>query len=120
LLWRLVLQELLGLCSGGQGDPARCSRLPPVGRLDLGCFYIYSEVCMSIKVGDKVRTGVYVMGEWKPMASGFVVAQSCDGSVSDVDIGSLHGAAPWIHKEVTSHLRLMPMLRADGGEDISL
>jgi hypothetical protein len=28
-------------------DPARCSRLPLDGRLDLGCFYIYSEVCVK-------------------------------------------------------------------------
>ena len=75
---------------------------------------------MSIRVGDKVQTGVYVFGEWKPMQTGFVVAQSFDGSTSDVDIMSHHGGAPWVIKEATHHLRLVPMMRADGGEDIPL
>jgi hypothetical protein len=59
----------------------------------------------SIKVGDTVTTGVYVLGEWKGMQQGVVVSQSSDGSVSDVDVMSLHGGQPWIRKEVTSHLR---------------
>jgi hypothetical protein len=61
---------------------------------------------MNIQVGDIVRTGVYVMGEWKPSYLGVVVSQSADGSVSDVDVGSIHKCAPWIHKTITSQLRL--------------
>lgn len=61
----------------------------------------------GIKVGDMVRTGVYVNGEWRPSYSGRVVNMSFDGSVSDVDVMSHHGGRPWIHKEQTSHLRLM-------------
>ena len=44
----------------------------------------------EIKVGDKVRVGV---------------SQSVDKSVSGVDMMSLHGGAPWVRQEVTSHLR---------------
>jgi hypothetical protein len=58
----------------------------------------------SIKVGDIVTTGVYVLGEWKEMQQGVVVSQSSDGSVSDIDVMSLHGGQPWIRKEATSHL----------------
>lgn len=60
---------------------------------------------MTIKIGDKVVTGVFVLGEFKPVYTGIVVAQTGDGTVSDVDVGSLHGCRPWIHKENTSHLR---------------
>ena len=59
----------------------------------------------AIKVGDMVRTGVYVCGEWRACNSGQVVAQSQDGTVSQVDIGSPHGCAPWTYTEATSHLR---------------
>ena len=62
---------------------------------------------MSIRVGDKVQTGVYVMNEWRGCATGFVVAQSFDGTVCDVDIMSHRGGAPWITKERTDHLRLV-------------
>jgi hypothetical protein len=72
----------------------------------------------GIKVGDKVQCGVYVLNEWRPMHSGFVVSQSSDGSISGVDIMSHHGGAPWVHQEQTSHLRKVPMFRADGGEKI--
>lgn len=58
-----------------------------------------------IKVGDRVRTGVYVAGKWRPMSIGIVVSQSNDGSVSNVDIMSLHGGAPWVTAERTDHLR---------------
>ena len=58
-----------------------------------------------ILVGDRVRTGVFVLGAWQPMSIGDVVAQTPDGTVSDVDVMSLHGGQPWIHKEATSHLR---------------
>lgn len=59
----------------------------------------------EIKVGDKVRVGVYVLNEWRPMGTGIVVSQSSDKSVSGVDMMSLHGGAPWVRQEVTSHLR---------------
>lgn len=62
----------------------------------------------SIKVGDRVRTGVYVIGEWHPMSLGIVVAVSTDGSTAMVDVMSLHGGAPWLRTEMTSHLRLEP------------
>lgn len=63
---------------------------------------------MNIKVGDRVRTGVYVCNEWKPMHLGIVTSQSNDGTLSNVDIMSLYGGAPRIHLEQTSHLRLEP------------
>lgn len=59
----------------------------------------------EIKVGDMVRLGVYVLGEWRPSYTGRVVQQSSDGTVSHVDVMSHHGGRPWIHFEVTSHLR---------------
>ncbi len=62
----------------------------------------------QITIGSRVRTGVYVCGEWVPMWLGVVIAQSSDLSTSQVDSGSLHGAAPWVHWESTSHLRLDP------------
>lgn len=58
-----------------------------------------------INVGDMVRCGVYVGGEWRPMQSGRVVSQSSDGSVSHVDIGGPHGCAAWVQPEVTANLR---------------
>jgi hypothetical protein len=59
----------------------------------------------AIKVGDKVETCVWVCNERRPVNVGYVVAMSFDGSISDVDVGSWCGCAPWIHKEVTAHLR---------------
>lgn len=59
----------------------------------------------GIKVGDMVQTGVYVAGEWRAGNRGRVIAQSFDGSVSQVDIGSPHGCAPWTYTEATNHLR---------------
>ena len=58
-----------------------------------------------MQIGDKVKTGVYVLNEWKPMHTGIVVEQSSDRTLSEVDIMSLHGGAPWIHTERTDHLR---------------
>lgn len=58
-----------------------------------------------IELGDKVKTGVYVLDEWKPMYTGIVVDQSFDRTISQVDVMSLHGGAPWIHAERTDHLR---------------
>ena len=60
---------------------------------------------MTITIGSKVQCGVYVCGEFKPTHVGIVVSQTFDGSVSDVDIGSLHGCSPWIRKESTTHLQ---------------
>lgn len=58
-----------------------------------------------IKVGDKVRTGVYVCGEWKPMWLGMVTGMSHDGTLASVDVGTMHGCAPRVHTEQVSHLR---------------
>lgn len=63
---------------------------------------------MAIKIGDKVMTGVFVAGEFVPMHPGIVIAQTPDGSISDVDVMSLHGGRPWIHKEITAHLQPIP------------
>jgi hypothetical protein len=57
-----------------------------------------------VQIGDKVKTGVYVLGEWMPMYIGIVVDQSIDQTISKVDVMSLHGGAPWIHAERTDHL----------------
>ena len=59
-----------------------------------------------IKVGDTVKTGVYVLGQFKPMHTGVVVHQSDDRSVSWVDVGSLRGCQPWLRIEVTSQLHI--------------
>lgn len=59
----------------------------------------------EIKIGDKVETGVFVLGEWKPLYAGIVIDQSTEGSLSKVDIMSLHGGAPWIILKETSNLR---------------
>jgi hypothetical protein len=61
----------------------------------------------EIKVGDMVRCGVYVLGEWRQSYLGRIVQQSSDGAVSHVDVMSHHGGSPWIHFEQTSHLRKM-------------
>lgn len=60
---------------------------------------------MKIKVGDFVQCGVYVLSKWCPTQKGIVVAQSPDGTVSDVDVMKHHGGRPWIHKESTAQLR---------------
>lgn len=59
----------------------------------------------DIKVGDKVRTGVYVVGEWEPMHLGIVTAISNDGTLANVDVMSLHGGKAWIRTEQIAHLR---------------
>ena len=61
-----------------------------------------------IKVGDTVRTGVYVCGEWRPMWLGKVGGISNDGTLASVDIGTMHGCAPNVHTEQISHLRREP------------
>ena len=62
----------------------------------------------EIKVGSVVRTGVYVIGEWRPMWLGTVTGISNDGTLATVDVGSMHGCAPNVHLEQISHLRLEP------------
>jgi hypothetical protein len=51
-----------------------------------------------IKIGDRVRCGVYVMGEWKPMHIGIVTRDHGDGTY-DVDRMSPHGGRPWVERE---------------------
>lgn len=70
----------------------------------------------QIRLGDKVRTGVFVNGEWRPGSPGFVVSQTADGSISGVDIMSLHGGAPWVLQERTDHLRKEPVASKLGDE----
>lgn len=70
----------------------------------------------NIQVGDRVRTGVSVCGEWQPMAEGIVKWVSADGSIADVDVMSLHGGAPWIRTEATSSLRKEPSAAQPAGE----
>lgn len=60
---------------------------------------------MRIQVGDRVRTGVYVCGEWVPMTLGVVTSISGDGTLANVDVMGLHGGRPWIRLEQVSHLR---------------
>ena len=59
----------------------------------------------ALKVGDMVRTGVHVCGDWLASNEGRIVAQSTDGSVSEIDVMSHRGGAPWIRFEATSDLR---------------
>jgi hypothetical protein len=61
----------------------------------------------KIRVGDKVRIGVYVCGEFKPMGLAIVV-EDVDAQLCKVDKMSLHGGAPWITLEQKSHLRKEP------------
>jgi len=68
----------------------------------------------DIRVGDKVETCVYVCGERRPMNRGMVVR--VHSGYCDVDIGSLHGCAPWVVGEVTSHLRKIENTTPSGGE----
>lgn len=59
----------------------------------------------AIKAGDRVRTGVYVCNEWRPMWLGEVTSISADGSLATVDIGSMHGCAANMILEATWDLR---------------
>lgn len=56
--------------------------------------------------GKKVETCVYVNGERIPMRTGIVTRDDDSGCV-EVDIGSLHGCAPWKVLEDRSHLRVI-------------
>lgn len=53
--------------------------------------------------GKRVETCVYVLGKRVPMRTGIVTRDNDDG-VCEVDIGSLHGCAPWLVLEDKSHL----------------
>lgn len=55
-----------------------------------------------MKIGQRVWTGVYVLGKWQRMALGVIVA--IHSGYYDVDVMSLHGGAPWI----TSHTYIEP------------
>lgn len=57
-------------------------------------------------VGKLVETCVYVCGERIPMRQGIVTRDDESGSC-EVDIGSLHGCAPWLVFENKSHLRVV-------------
>lgn len=59
----------------------------------------------NMKVGDVVRTGVYVCGEFRPMWLGTVVDISNDEALALVDTGTMHGCARRAHWEQISHLR---------------
>ena len=56
-----------------------------------------------MKIGDKVQTGVYVLGEFKPTYTGVIVSR-IDSQLVKVDVGSLHGCSPWTRIEQESHL----------------
>lgn len=58
----------------------------------------------EIRVGDKVRIGVYVLGEFKPMSLAIVV-EDVDAQLCKVDKMSLHGGASWVTLEQKSYLR---------------
>jgi hypothetical protein len=58
----------------------------------------------EIRVGDKVRIGVYVCGEFRPMSLAIVV-EDIDSQLCRVDKMSLHGGAPWITIEQKAYLR---------------
>ena len=57
------------------------------------------------KVGDRVRTGVYVCGEWKGCELG-IVTRVVDSGTIEVDVMSLHGGRPWIKLERADHCQL--------------
>ncbi len=57
-------------------------------------------------MGKKVETAVFVCGERKPMRQGIVVEDNDTGTCK-VDVGSLHGCAPWILLEDKAHLRVI-------------
>lgn len=68
----------------------------------------------QINVGDRVRIGVWVCGEWKPMSLGVVTAISNDSTLASVDVMSLHGGRPWVRTEQIGHLRKEePIRRTD-------
>lgn len=56
----------------------------------------------QFKFGDKVQTGVFVCGEFKPTFVG-IVTRVIDDQLIEVDVGSLHGCQPWKKIEQSSH-----------------
>jgi hypothetical protein len=56
--------------------------------------------------GKRVETCVYVCGERIPMREG-IVTRDDDSGACEVDIGSLHGCAPWLVLEAKAHLRVI-------------
>jgi hypothetical protein len=56
------------------------------------------------KIGERVKVGVYVCGEWRSMHTA-VVVRTIDSQLIEVDRMSLHGGAPWLSIEQISHCR---------------
>jgi len=55
------------------------------------------------RIGDMVQTGVFVLNEWVPMASGRIVDDH--GGYFDVDVMSHHGGAPWVTQHTYAQVR---------------
>lgn len=58
----------------------------------------------TLKVGDTVQVIGYVCGKQYKAHLATIAWLSDDGSVAKTDRGSLHGRAPWLTYEATSHL----------------
>lgn len=56
--------------------------------------------------GKQVETCVFVNGERIPMQRG-IVTRDDESGACEVDIGSLHGCAPWLVLENKAHLRVV-------------
>ena len=57
-----------------------------------------------MKIGDHVQCGVYVCNEFRATSRGIIV--SLHSGYAEVDIGSLHGCAPWILQQTFADLRM--------------
>lgn len=55
------------------------------------------------QIGERVRTGVYVCGEFRPMVDGIIVA--VHNGYCDVDVMSFRGGAPWVRSYTYGELR---------------
>ena len=55
----------------------------------------------DIVVGDMVRLGIWVCGEWQPMQLGKVV--TTQGGFIEADVMGIHGGAPWIFSSSVFH-----------------
>ena len=64
----------------------------------------------EIKVNDKVETAVFVCGKRQPTGIG-IVTRLLSAGCCEVDIGSLHGCAPWLRYESTGLLNKVPSNR---------
>ena len=62
-----------------------------------------------MNIGDKVVTGVFVLGKFQPMSEG-IITRRIDSQLVEVDVMSLHGGRPWLRVEQESHLRLADAL----------